>query len=109
MKNAVLTVPNGTSGLRFEVHSTPSRGHSSVQKWYVKANHPVEAQRWITAIQKSIEIAKRDGERAEREDCCGWEGRWEAGVWERRKRGSLDGNGEWDDGGNTFCAGVRQK
>ncbi|EIW65347.1 uncharacterized protein TRAVEDRAFT_111458 [Trametes versicolor FP-101664 SS1] len=65
-KNAVLTVPGGTSGLRFEVHSTPSRGHSSVQKWYLKANHPVEATRWITAIQRSIEIAKREGEQPER-------------------------------------------
>ncbi|KAI0820585.1 Oxysterol-binding protein-domain-containing protein [Trametes gibbosa] len=66
MKNAVLIVPNGTSGLRFEVHSTPSRGHSSVQKWYIKANHPVEATRWITAIQKSIDIAKREGEQSDR-------------------------------------------
>ncbi|KAI0770918.1 hypothetical protein BD413DRAFT_678945 [Trametes elegans] len=59
MKNAVLIVPSGTSGLRFEVHSTPSRGHSSVQKWYLKANHPVEATRWINAIHRSIEIAKQ--------------------------------------------------
>lgn len=66
MKNAVLTIPSGTSGLRFEVHSTPSRGHSSVQKWYIKANHPVEATRWITAIQKGIDIAKRQGEQADR-------------------------------------------
>ncbi|PIL27866.1 hypothetical protein GSI_09988 [Ganoderma sinense ZZ0214-1] len=62
MRTAVLIVPNGTSGLRFEVHSIPSRGHSSVQKWYLKANHPVEASRWTTALQKSIELAKREGE-----------------------------------------------
>ena len=66
MRTAVLIVPNGTSGLRFEVHSMPSRGHSSVQKWYLKANHPVEASRWTTALQKSIEIAKRDGEQNDR-------------------------------------------
>ncbi|KAH9920538.1 Oxysterol-binding protein-domain-containing protein [Epithele typhae] len=60
LRHAILTVPTGTSGLRFEVHSTPSRGHSSIQKWYLKANHPVEASRWITAIQKSMELAKRD-------------------------------------------------
>ncbi|KAI0757752.1 Oxysterol-binding protein-domain-containing protein [Daedaleopsis nitida] len=66
LRNAVLTVPTGTSGLRFEVHSTPSRGHSSVQKWYLKANHPVEASRWITALQKSMEIAKREGEQQDR-------------------------------------------
>ncbi|KAI0653811.1 Oxysterol-binding protein-domain-containing protein [Cubamyces menziesii] len=66
MKNAVLTVPSGASGLRFEVHSLPSRGHSSVQKWYLKANHPVEATRWTTAIQKSIDLAKRESEQPER-------------------------------------------
>ncbi|KAI0668755.1 Oxysterol-binding protein-domain-containing protein [Trametes maxima] len=65
MKTAVLTVPNNSSGVRFEVHSTPSRGHSSVQKWYLKANHPVEATRWINAIQRSIELAKQE-ERSER-------------------------------------------
>ncbi|KAI0716160.1 Oxysterol-binding protein-domain-containing protein [Cerioporus squamosus] len=66
LRTAVLTVPTGTSGLRFEVHSTPSRGHSSVQKWYLKANHPVEASRWITALQKSMEIAKRESEQQDR-------------------------------------------
>ncbi|TFK84172.1 hypothetical protein K466DRAFT_497061 [Polyporus arcularius HHB13444] len=66
MRTAVLSVPTGTSGLRFEVHSTPSRGHSSVQKWYLKANHPVEASRWITALQKSMEIARRESEQQDR-------------------------------------------
>ncbi|EJF58501.1 Oxysterol-binding protein-domain-containing protein [Dichomitus squalens] len=66
MRTAVLTVPPGTSGLRFEVHSTPSRGHSSIQKWYLKANHPVEASRWIVALQKSMEIARRQGDEDER-------------------------------------------
>ena len=66
MRTAILTVPTGTSGLRFEVHSTPSRGHSSVQKWYLKANHPVEASRWITALQKSMELAKRESEHHDR-------------------------------------------
>ncbi|KAH9947039.1 Oxysterol-binding protein-domain-containing protein [Amylocystis lapponica] len=65
MKSAVLTVSPNTSGLRFEVHSTPSRGHHGVQKWYLKANHPVEASRWIQALQKSMEWARREagGER----------------------------------------------
>ncbi|KAI9062281.1 hypothetical protein FKP32DRAFT_1629749 [Trametes sanguinea] len=67
MKTAELIVPSGTSGLRFEVHSLPSRGHSSSQKWYLKANHPVEATRWIHAIQKSIELAKKENEQAERQ------------------------------------------
>lgn len=66
MRTAVLTVPTGTSGLRFEVHSTPSRGHSSIQKWYLKANHPVEASRWISALQKSMELAKRESEQHDR-------------------------------------------
>lgn len=46
---------------RFEVHSTPSRGHQSIQKWYMKANHPVEASRWIQALNKSLEWYKREG------------------------------------------------
>ena len=59
LRHAILTVPTGTSGLRFEVHSTPSHGHHSVQKWYIKANHPVEASRWTQAIGRAIEIARQ--------------------------------------------------
>ena len=59
MKNAVLRLPTGAEKLRFEVHSTPSRGHTSVQKWYMKANHPVEASRWTQAISRAIEYAKQ--------------------------------------------------
>lgn len=58
MKTAVLRPPTGIEKLRFEVHSTPSRGHASVQKWYMKANHPVEASRWTQAISRAIEHAK---------------------------------------------------
>ncbi|KAK7049917.1 hypothetical protein VNI00_005347 [Paramarasmius palmivorus] len=62
MKTAVLKMPStATDKLRFEVHSTPSRGHQSIQKWYMKANHPVEAARWTQAISKSIEWHKREG------------------------------------------------
>lgn len=50
---------------RFEVHSIPSRSHhqhSGTQKWFMKANHPVEAHRWTQAIAKSIEWYKmREG------------------------------------------------
>jgi hypothetical protein len=60
MKTAIIKPSLGTDRLRFEVHSTPSRGHQSVQKWYMKANHPVEASRWTQAINKSIEWYKRD-------------------------------------------------
>jgi oxysterol-binding protein 1 len=63
MKTAVLKQTPGSSGLRFEVQSTPTRGHHGVQKWYMKANHPVEASRWIQALNKSIEWARREGER----------------------------------------------
>ncbi|KAF8961157.1 hypothetical protein BDZ97DRAFT_1940113 [Flammula alnicola] len=63
MKTAVLHPSERT---RFEVHSLPSRGHnhssSGVQKWYLKANHPVEAHRWTEAITKSIEwYRQREG------------------------------------------------
>ncbi|KAL0565505.1 hypothetical protein V5O48_016524, partial [Marasmius crinis-equi] len=62
MKTAILKLPYGrTDKLQFEVHSMPSKGHSSVQKWYMKANHPVEAARWAQAIGKSIEWYKREG------------------------------------------------
>ncbi|KAK0461135.1 Oxysterol-binding protein-domain-containing protein [Desarmillaria tabescens] len=62
MKTAILKIST-TDRLRFEVHSTPSRGHQSgVQKWYMKANHPVEASRWTQSISKSIEWHKHDNE-----------------------------------------------
>lgn len=67
MKTAVLKQTPGSSGLRFEVQSTPTRGHHGVQKWYLKANHPVEASRWIQALTKSIEWARREGERTSAE------------------------------------------
>jgi len=59
MKTAVLRPPSGAEKYRFEVHSTPSRGRSHVQKWYMKANHPVEASRWTQAISRAIEHAKQ--------------------------------------------------
>jgi oxysterol-binding protein 1 len=61
MKTAILKIAPAGEKLRFEVHSTPSRGHhSGVQKWYMKANHPVEAHRWTQALGKSIEWYKRE-------------------------------------------------
>ncbi|KAG6805427.1 hypothetical protein H0H93_004820, partial [Arthromyces matolae] len=30
------------------------------QKWYMKANHPVEAARWATALRRSVEWARRE-------------------------------------------------
>jgi hypothetical protein len=63
MKIAILKLHPGGDKLRFEVHSTPSRGHhSGVQKWFMKANHPVEASRWIQALSRSIEWYKRDAD-----------------------------------------------
>ena len=62
MKMAVL---RDTERTRFEIHSIPSRSHhqhAGSQKWFMKANHPVEARRWTQAIAKSIEWYKmRDG------------------------------------------------
>ena len=54
MKTAVL---RQAERARFEVQSIPSRGHP--QKWYMKANHPVEAHRWTEAISKSIDWYKQ--------------------------------------------------
>lgn len=61
MKTAIMNVAPGSLGLRFDVHSPPPR-HGSAQKWFLKANHPKEASRWIQALQKAIEFAKRDVE-----------------------------------------------
>jgi hypothetical protein len=60
MKTAVLRPQTGGEKLRFEVHSTPSRGRTHVQKWYLKANHPVEASRWTQSISRAIEHAKQN-------------------------------------------------
>ncbi|KIJ64051.1 hypothetical protein HYDPIDRAFT_112576 [Hydnomerulius pinastri MD-312] len=62
MKSAILKLGSGGEKTRFEVHSIPSRGHMSVQKWYMRANHPVEAARWTQAISKSIDWYKHEGE-----------------------------------------------
>lgn len=59
MKMAVL---QDAECFHFEIHAVPSRSHSGSQKWFMKANHPVEAHRWTQAIAKSIEWYKmRDG------------------------------------------------
>ena len=63
MKTAMLKATPGNGGMRFEVHSMPTRGNHGVQRWYIKANHPVEASRWVQALQKSIEWARREAER----------------------------------------------
>ena len=59
------SIPSNKSSLRFEIHSLPSAHASSSssqqQKWYIKANHPTEAARWITAIQTCMDwYTKRD-------------------------------------------------
>ena len=63
MKTAVLKVASGSNEQRFEVHHTPSRGHQTVQKWYLKADHPVEGTRWTTMIRKNIEWYKQKEQR----------------------------------------------
>ncbi|KAF8344941.1 Oxysterol-binding protein-domain-containing protein [Amanita rubescens] len=74
MKNAVLKSTHDR--LRFEVHSVPAlqqdplspsnsshvAGTASGQKWYLKANHPVEAARWIQAIERSIQYFAKERE-----------------------------------------------
>ncbi|KAF9442720.1 hypothetical protein P691DRAFT_846150 [Macrolepiota fuliginosa MF-IS2] len=67
MRNAVIRVSERT---KFEIQSVPPPSKSSttvlgtsssstVQKWYIRANHPVESSRWVQAITKSIEWYKR--------------------------------------------------
>ena len=72
MKTAVLRQSERT---RFEVHSIPlrvghiqqrSHQHNQSLKWYMRANHPVEAKRWVEAIGRSIEyFRQREGAGAE--------------------------------------------
>lgn len=41
---------------RFEVYSNPSNGKKAVtQRWYIKANHPSEASKWLHALQRSAD------------------------------------------------------
>lgn len=47
--------------LRFEIHSVLRNGDGAIQKWYMKANHQVEASRWVQAIQRNIDWYKKDG------------------------------------------------
>ncbi|KAJ7708171.1 Oxysterol-binding protein-domain-containing protein [Mycena rosella] len=55
---------SGADRMRFEIHS----GHRGGEKWYLKANHPVEASRWVKAVEASIAWAKaREGDAAESE------------------------------------------
>jgi hypothetical protein len=63
MKTAVLKVASGSNEQRFEIHHTPSRGHQTVQKWYLKADHPVEGTRWTTMIRKNIDWYKQKEQR----------------------------------------------
>lgn len=47
--------------LRFEIHSGLRNGDGAAQKWYMKANHQVEATRWIQAIQRNVDWYKKEG------------------------------------------------
>ncbi|KAF7303589.1 Oxysterol-binding protein [Mycena indigotica] len=61
--NCVLKPPSGTDRLRFEIHSGSGKGG---EKWYLKANHPIEAGRWVSAVAASVAWAKaRAGEDSE--------------------------------------------
>ncbi|KAJ6551960.1 hypothetical protein B0H19DRAFT_1159476 [Mycena capillaripes] len=56
VKNCVLKPPAGAEGMRFEIHSgAAGRGG---EKWYMKANHPVEAGQWVAAISASVAWVK---------------------------------------------------
>jgi len=63
MKTAVLKVASGSNEQKFEVHHIPSRGHQTAQKWYLKADHPVEGTRWTTMIRKNIDWYKQEEQR----------------------------------------------
>lgn len=54
MRTAKLKVST-SDRLRFEVSTTGGRSGSNTQKWYMRAEHPVEVARWTQAITRSIE------------------------------------------------------
>ncbi|KAJ7674024.1 Oxysterol-binding protein-domain-containing protein [Mycena polygramma] len=61
VKNCILKPPAGAERMRFEIHS--GAGGRGGEKWYMKANHPVEAGRWVAAISANVAWAKaREGE-----------------------------------------------
>ncbi|KAG9311200.1 hypothetical protein JVU11DRAFT_8275 [Chiua virens] len=65
MKMAALKTGTGADKTRFEVYSTPVRGHATgAQRWYIRANHPVEAARWTQAITRSIEWYRREADKS---------------------------------------------
>ncbi|KAM6495221.1 Oxysterol-binding domain containing protein [Amanita muscaria] len=63
----------GDSPLQTSIPSpgnTKDTGGGGTQKWYMKANHPVEAARWTTAIERSIQYFKhapKEREKAEKD------------------------------------------
>lgn len=64
MRTAILKTGTGPEKTRFEVYSTPARGNTTgAQKWYMRANHPVEAARWTQAVGKSIEWYRREADK----------------------------------------------
>ncbi|KAJ6551954.1 hypothetical protein B0H19DRAFT_1159455, partial [Mycena capillaripes] len=67
VKNCVLKPPAGAEGMRFEIHSgAAGRGG---EKWYMKANHPVEAGRWVAAISASVAwIKAREADNGDGDD-----------------------------------------
>ena len=65
LKTAVLKTGTGNEKTRFELYTTPGRGHTTgIQRWYMRANHPVEAARWTQAINKSMEWYRREADRS---------------------------------------------
>ncbi|KAG6877723.1 hypothetical protein C0993_004660 [Termitomyces sp. T159_Od127] len=78
LKSAILRLPPPSTTTTSSHLSTPSltrsnstassttndrmriEVHAHGQKWYMKANHPVEAARWAAALRKSAEWARRE-------------------------------------------------
>lgn len=106
MKSAALKQTPGSSGLRFEVQSTPTRGHQGIQKWYLKANHPVEASRWIQALTKSIEWARHEAERASAESDAASllapSHRGMSGTYSRKSHNSMESSPSSGGGEDAF-------
>ncbi|KAG6817133.1 hypothetical protein H0H87_012324 [Tephrocybe sp. NHM501043] len=79
--------------------------HAHGQKWYMKANHPVEAARWAAALRKSVEWARReDGEASSASVTASLRHRVRGDGTDRENEGRLSG-----ESGESFGRSVRSK
>ncbi|KAG6906987.1 hypothetical protein DXG01_011063 [Tephrocybe rancida] len=78
--------------------------HAHGQKWYMKANHPVEAARWAAALRRSAAWARREEGEVSSASVAGGSVRREVHGDRDREEGRTSG-----DSGESFGRSVRSK